>query len=756
LDVGAVAYDDNGVVIYPDARLESVIGPSVVLGSNPWEYADRQSVKMSEYTWPNYEVNGGGWFLEQEKATVGSVTRTGTVYSSSGNTSRVYGVGTNFQDVFCGGGTTVVGSPSIVVLRPHAEANAAPDVYSRPVSSCVSDTEIAISQTWQVTHIDSPGVAWGSYGTCSNCGDWLGINTTSNINFYDQALAHYTLYYRSGWVTARNSARWLADKWYRSIYSKNERRDIAPASAWLLATIDTGATKTYSNMIANLRDIASEVTMSATSSDPISDPRENGYSLAALALQALLDTDGTERATAQAALVTGYTNRWGAQQQANGNYINNAFEGDASRVLIVTNGSATVTKHSGTDFDAAYCGTFVTSGGTITIAEDRVTVTGSGSTFTNASAGHAMFIRGTLNSQPWSQVSLIASRSSDTSLVLTHPWRGDADSITDYQIMSGRPSGGAYYFTFLGQVNSSGTLPSPVVPDADNWYWCRRVSGTEITLDKPYTGDTSSGNIYRRRTIQNLTGRGSQPFQQGIVGWAMHLAADALDGYDDVTAALYRDRANEVTDWLWNYGRSTINKGMFYGVDYPNCAALTVAEPAYECDASRSYNIELVNLLARNYLYTADGTDLSNANTIYAETFGLSGYATPEGLDGDGLAAPAIQESAYTFSTDLATKNLGQAWGVGGGQTWPAARVGGPAAAENRTLTVQVGSPLAYGDRIKITATNASGVAVTNTCEAVTCSVTSDFRAGGQSVLIEYLNASSVVLARATQNLIVN
>ena len=42
----------------------------------------------------------------------------------------------------------------------------------------------------------------------------------------------------------------------------------------------------------------------------------------------------------------------------------------------------------------------------------------------------------------------------------------------------------------------NGSYPSPQILDTDNWYWCTVVDGNTLTLDKPYTGDTSGGNVY--------------------------------------------------------------------------------------------------------------------------------------------------------------------------------------------------------------------------------------------------------------------
>lgn len=45
LSVGAVAYDDNGVVIPQDPRATQILGPMIAFGQNPWGYADERAYR---------------------------------------------------------------------------------------------------------------------------------------------------------------------------------------------------------------------------------------------------------------------------------------------------------------------------------------------------------------------------------------------------------------------------------------------------------------------------------------------------------------------------------------------------------------------------------------------------------------------------------------------------------------------------------------------------------------------------------------
>lgn len=366
-----------------------------------------------------------------------------------------------------------------------------------------------------------------------------------------------------------------------------------------------------------------------------------------------------------------------------------------------------------------------------------------------------MFIRGTLDSQPWSQVSQIASVASATSMTLAHPWRGDDSSVVDYRIMSGTPRGGAYYEMFMGGVTSGNVITGD--QDVDNWYWCRYVDGNTLTLDKPYTGDTST-NPYRRMTWQNLTGRGSQPFMQGILAWALYLAADALDGYDDVTAANYRTQAGEVVDWLWSYGRHDATKGMRYGVGFSNCQSPGYS-PAFRCwenasNIERSYNIEVINAFARKYLHTANATDLTRLETLYTDTYAKTGFSSP--ISGDGYWAEATDEGAYDFNFTLQTKNYGQAWGVGGGQTAPAARVGGPTEEQTQTIVLSfLLSDHPTATKVIVTLVNAQGVNSSTTCNSSPCNLTAIVTAGANIIRFSFQTALDAVVAETQTTYVV-
>lgn len=687
VEFGAVKADGDGVVEYPDSRLVSILGPMLMLGKNPWTWADRQSVEMARYLWKRYEVNGGTWRLESDLRIVNGIERRGTVYTVSGVKNKLYGLGTNFLEVFCDGapGKAQGVTPYIVPMVPNAVVPQVTNPYPRLISTCESDTEVTFIDgwVWERPAISQPGVTWGTTESCGDCGDWRGIMSTSNINYYDNALGHYALYYRTGWKIARDSARWLADRWYRSPWALSglsvPPRDLSYTSTFIRAEIDPiGADSEV--MWATLRQMVTSPPCIGEATNPgaIGDIRESAYCLAYLSLQAKLDPNTNARGTSVQALRAAFEGRWGPEQTVEGTYVEKQFEGDFARVVEVADGSPRVTLHKGPGFSTDYCGK-VSLEGAGQIWNDRVTLEGAGGVSFVGQQGKMIMLTGRLNGQPWSMVSSLSFTPVTVSsrAVLQFPWRGDPGPIDDFAIFESQPAGRGYWETFMAETDAEGKLLSPPALDAHAWYWCRVESPSALVLDKPYVAEIGAKGPFRRMTWQGGTGLGTQPFMLGILGWAFHLAADAVANDDPSTANGYRESARRLVRWLHAKGLNPVTNGMRYRVGHSNCQGVDLS-PAFGCwetnkNVERSYNIELFNLISRDLL--AFGTEAvpGFGDELYTATYGRSGFASP--FADDGHFAEAADESGYTWSLDLATKNYGQAWGVGGGQTWPAVRL---------------------------------------------------------------------------------
>ena len=189
-------------------------------------------------------------------------------------------------------------------------------------------------------------------------GTGLARHTQSNINYYDNALADYALYYRSGWNKARDSARWLADRWYRSPWilgMTNTPRDYALASTYLRAAVD-GGNPDY-DLWPSLRQFTDRcftamshiaLRLSMCGKPPTAWPSPD--------CRGCWIPIRTNKAVAQSRLVDAYKGIWGPQQHPNGNYVSNEIEGDFSRTFAVSQGSTRVKRVLGDPIPSDYCG----------------------------------------------------------------------------------------------------------------------------------------------------------------------------------------------------------------------------------------------------------------------------------------------------------------------------------------------------------------------------------------------------------------
>ena len=77
LQTGAVAYDDNGVVIPSDPKVTQVYGPMIAFGQNPWGYEDERNlsmVKLQSTSTDGGSINGYGSNLTWTTPGTGTVS----------------------------------------------------------------------------------------------------------------------------------------------------------------------------------------------------------------------------------------------------------------------------------------------------------------------------------------------------------------------------------------------------------------------------------------------------------------------------------------------------------------------------------------------------------------------------------------------------------------------------------------------------------------------------------------------------------
>jgi hypothetical protein len=137
--VGAVRTDSRGAIIPEDPKVSLLFGPLIIWGESPWPWLDERNFNMIEqFIWhiennPNFN---GEDFMNSLPGTI-SVTLGSRI---------VTGVGTDFQNTFCGGSTSPAGPP-IIIWYKYGE-NAGRRRYN--LQSCDSATQLTLMKTTEL------------------------------------------------------------------------------------------------------------------------------------------------------------------------------------------------------------------------------------------------------------------------------------------------------------------------------------------------------------------------------------------------------------------------------------------------------------------------------------------------------------------------------------------------------------------------------------------------------------------------------
>jgi hypothetical protein len=308
-ELSAVATDPAGRVIPYDERAAQVTGPVLMSGASPWPWFDTTEVRVAEALMTTIEKTPGAPLDGKISVSVGS--------------KRITGDGTKFRSTFrCDGSDNIAvhypvsaATPTVTGLR----------VYN--VTSCPSDTEVAIDPAFDATAIDWRNVGYGRVTNEENA-HWY--NGSNNWNYYDAVLAFYRLYYRTGKDRYRDMARTLADRWWK--YPLDEGRAcmsgywcVAPRVMSLLGLM-LRANDGRPEMWPVILDIADRNHVSQISnwfpdtSTNVYDIREMGYVSWWQAAIASLHPDAAVRAGALQKAELGFRKFWKPKQLADGSW----------------------------------------------------------------------------------------------------------------------------------------------------------------------------------------------------------------------------------------------------------------------------------------------------------------------------------------------------------------------------------------------------------------------------------------------------
>jgi hypothetical protein len=648
LTMGVVATDSNGVVISQDSQLKKVIGDVTRFGTSAWPYMDNRQKAFSDWYGSRIQP-AGDWNPSWRTFLPGTV-------SVSLNGLVVTGVGTNFAaDMNCTGSD----HDFMVIRYPDAGVTGGQSPGFRYrffyPDSCTATTATAASEfsgQW-----DGPAVTGGSWAKISTAEYYRWCGGGDNVNYYDNVLAHYAMYYRSGNTVYRDYARLLADNFIESPGMDYYREQGTGANPFQVAVPRVRAVVgvmlraldgrpelweyiwTYFNVtgVAGFPfELLQRDFRSSTFFDR--DMRENAYTMSFLAVAHMLwpasDPNQVSRKAAIATVLNNaITYQWTPLARPNGgqsNYAIDRLQGNGTNTAQVTNNQRTVTAVSGS-FAAGICG---------------------------------------VNGRPW--------------------------FTTSYQ--------------------------HPILDTRS--YTCVRDSSTQITLDVPYEGTTGIKSYsFEARNSPN-----TQPFMMGLLANAMWHTWQATG---NTTA---RQIILDVTGWLMTQGWRASAKGLYYDRDQVDCEPNPELDQGcidsgdFSAQSNREYAAEVIGGMGRAYGIDPSISGLATRiDTHVGVLFGAAGYGGPQTSDGFVGAALGLPEAGTGISR--LGKYHGFYFGFGADHTWDAARLGGVAATDTRTITLSYVAPSGTSST-SATYVAPSGASSVISCSAGSCSLPTDWRQG--------------------------
>lgn len=636
--VNALLTDRRNNVRLGNAEIEGLVGPLVRLGSNPWTWFDDRAIVSAQFQIDMQTGANGApafWSAPWEANLPGTV-------SVSNGSNVVTGSGTQFQTDFCGGdgNTTPTFSFSQIYIKYNsAEYPGTQGLARYNVVACNSQTQITINAGWGHATGTQTGIRFAR-ADASISGWWTNTNTPGN--YYDNVLALYTLYYRSGEVKYRDAARLLARNWwYGPFFDRGKNYDTSalggnfisagPARGQSITGLFLWALESGENIWPGMnyvltwfRDVGWTYASTRNWNTQLGDLREQGYITAAYALAARYHPDAGLRQTYRGYLKD-YINRlWKPLQLPTGEWrntlISNASFLGANSFVTVTPGSNLITLTGGT----------------------------------------------------WQETTF---------------YNGNFPGPVTNKM--------AYLWFFTGRNNTD--LPGKQNNDLGGDITYYRVSSvtspTTALLDRPYEGTAGNKGLI----VSSLVGFGTQPFMMGLTAGAFGTYVyDALKWHGDMEEAnLARQFTIDAVKWLaspvafksganYNYGASSFLNCQVEP-DSPGCAGDTVL------------NGEVVRAVAAAYRFTLDEEFLRFGDAVYSAVWCKpdGGWGCPAGGNGGYGNYLDDPPSGYMLNRNdpLSNKWFGFFFGYGFGAAWPAVRnlaAAANASSDNRAVSLQL------------------------------------------------------------------
>jgi hypothetical protein len=688
-----------------------------------------------------------------------ALTGVGTAWDNTLSSQRIriqgtHGGGTPF--VFFAGVSSVANGLSLVMTRPWpSDADAGTFSYAvinnarimarnwkradgttgqqtTNIAACESDTQMYMADIFSNVSGAQTNQQY-SYST----GGWL---SQYGPNYYDEVLAHYAGYFRSGYDLFLNNARGIGDYWATQPdldqgYQSTVPRYTSVTGMVAAAVLDGRTSNWYT--IRNLAQAAVTNPYLGPSLAPCGqDLRETSYELSWIALAAQFDPldtgnpkDLNQRSYWKAQLDAAYTRDNGCKSPASSAAFDPSYDSAnsfpssfwvGSGSYTMTNGSATVT---GNGIPATTCNS--SPQGSITVTLGSTIATGAGFT-PNAK----IVVIGKRVGQPYLFYSLYTVNS-PMSITLASPFDGDSGTYS-YQIESDT--------SWL----SFGVDPNDLA-NINTLYACQWVNASTITLDRPWSGKSGTYGSYRYIEL----GYGTQPFMAGIKAMATRWASLGASGQ---TASNYAALSNQIATWVLSTGFDTGTKGLHYGRGWAGCEPLnhprmncTYATDTSSRQSARFLNGEAQNAMGLAYQANPDQQTKDFGDQFYGGQWGKLG-----GPWSDDVYLSNI-ESDSTWSY----KWLGFLFGIGMAHQWPAVRLGGvqPAVMVTSSVPFDMGT-VAGAVSVNVIVTQPSSAQTTFPCSTSPCTVNLDKRQGAHWYQIQYLDAGGKVLSQTDPHLL--
>jgi len=531
---------------------------------------------------------------------------------------------------------------------------------------------------------------------------WLNGNPSTIWNYYDVGIALYRLYYRTGNNIFQTQGRqfadiqwqWMLDHGYNYPYPR-----AASMVSQFFRALD-GHSERFPGLYVEVSKLVSS--WADPSGSPNIDNREEGYTLWDISLGAKTDSDSTRHAQYCSWLST-YVPIWNSVQSADGSWGENEYSLNPSYVSAPKSFSAPFTYEGAPWREAINLKAMETAYESLndTSAQGCNNPSLAASALTAVKKAEAWVVNYGRDSVDRGDYYEVNSQSSDQETAF------NPAGTVSINVGSMTVAGTGTHWTTAGYCDGAHFLGIQTSRTVYKITSCASDTSATLSLAFGLYGETGnvSGSAYSvaptPSTVcnslatycfgsagdRNLTRTGC-----GSMGWL----------YFTTGISMYKDWGDE-------------------------CYSATLGGPITGPDSS-----------------TFLGTNTATCAGPFCDGY-ISDVVAGARDCNAGNSAPCIPGS-YVF-TNLG-KNFGEAFGAPGIDNELGWRLGGLAPAVNRTLWVSFSTAgVPHATQARITLTQPSGVATTQTCSASPCAVQADARQGNHVVQLVYLSASGQSLA---------